>query len=192
MAKLYFRYSSMNAGKSIDLIKTNFNYNERGQNTLVLTSDLDNRYDKNQITSRIGLSTPAFSMKDDDDILSLFKKQNNDNIISCVLVDEVQFFTKKQIYQLSDIVDYYEVPVICYGLRSDFLMESFNGSKYLLTICDSIEELKCVCWCGKKATTNARLVNGKIAKSGEQIHIGGNESYISLCRKHYKEGKISN
>ena len=191
MAKLYFRYSAMNAGKSLDLLKTAFNYEERGQNVLILTSSLDNRYGKNKIKSRVGLEKEAISIDDNSDIISIFKNEVLNKSIDCVLCDEVQFFKKHHITQLTEIVDDYNTPVICYGLRSDFRIEPFEGSIYLMAVADTIEELKTVCWCGKKATINARVVDGKITTTGEQVQIGGNESYISLCRKHFKDGKIS-
>jgi len=191
MAKLYFRYSAMNAGKSLDLLKTAFNYEERGQNVLIFTSGIDVRYGKNKIKSRVGLEKEAISIDDDTDIVSIFINKHLLNQIDCVLVDESQFLSKKHIYQLTEIVDMYNTPVICYGLRSDFRIEPFEGSTYLMAIADSIEELKTICWCGKKATVNARLINGKITTSGEQVQLGGNESYTSLCRKHFKERKVS-
>jgi thymidine kinase len=188
MAKLFFRYSAMNAGKSLDLLKTCFNYEERDQNVLLLTSALDNRYGINKIKSRIGIERDAISICDDTNIIDVFK--NSDKKIDCILCDEVQFFKKHHIFELSDIVDNYDIPVICYGLRSDYKLEAFEGSIYLMVIADEIEELKTICHCGKKATVNARIVNGKIITDGEQIIIGGNESYISLCRKCFKLNKI--
>ena len=187
MAKLYFRYGAMNSGKSIDILKVAFNYEERGQSVLILTSGLDNRYGLNKVKSRVGIERDAYGVREDENILDSFDYNDYD----CVLVDEAQFFTKEQIFQLSDIVDTFNIPVICYGLRADFQNEPFPGSKYLMAISDKIEELKTVCWCGKKATVNARIVNNKIVYDGEQVQIGGNESYVSVCRKHFKEGKFS-
>lgn len=189
MAKLYFRYSAMNAGKTLDLLKTAYNYEERGQNVLIFTSSLDNRYGEKKVKSRVGIEKEAIPVDENTDILEIFENQEKE--ISCVLCDEVQFFKKKHIKQLTEIVDKHQTPVICYGLRSDFRLEPFEGSIYLMAIADTIEELKTICWCGKKATVNARIVDGKITTVGEQIQIGGNESYISLCRKHFKQGKIS-
>lgn len=194
MAKLYFRYGAMGSGKSIDLLKVSYNYKERGKKTLILTSSLDNRYKIGKIKSRIGLEEAAICVSNNDSILEIFKSNCFDDQsinIDCVLIDEVQFFNENQISELSDIVDIYNIPVIAYGLRSDFKQELFTGSKALLSICDVIENIPVICWCGRKATTNARIFNGNIIKEGEQIQIGGNESYISLCRKHYKENKIS-
>ena len=186
MASLYFRYSVMNSGKSLDLLKTAFNYEEKQRKILLLTSSLDDRYGHNKIKSRIGIEKSAIGIKKSDNIYKKFNFSEYD----CVLVDEVQFFTKEQIFQLSDIVDNYNIPVICYGLRADFKQEPFEGSKYLMAIADKIEELKTICFCGEKATVNARVINNKIVYDGEQIQIGGNESYIPVCRKHFKEGKF--
>lgn len=185
MAKLYFRYGAMGSGKSIDLLKVAYNYEERGQKVLILTSGIDDRYGVGKVKSRIGIEKEAIIIKEDTNIFNLVIDK-----VDCVLVDEVQFLTKDQIYQLSDIVDYLNIPVITYGLKSDFMLEPFLASKYLMVLADVIEEIPTVCWCGKRANVNARIVNGKIVKEGEQIQVGGNESYISLCRKHYKEGKI--
>lgn len=190
MSSLYFRYGAMNSGKSIDILKVAFNYEERGQHVLILTSGLDNRYGLNKIKSRVGIEREAFGVNTEENIKDLFKKNNDIKSIDCVLVDEVQFFTKEQIYQLSDIVDDYNIPVICYGLRSDFKNEPFSASSYLMAIADKIEELKTICFCGNKATVNARIIDDKIVHNGEQIQIGGNESYVSVCRKHFKEGKF--
>jgi len=187
MAKLYFRYGAMGSGKTIDLLKTSYNYKERGQKTLILTSIIDNRYGSNKIKSRIGIEETAVSVSSTDSILDIFKSYSD---INCVLVDEVQFMNKKQILELSEIVDCYDIPVIAYGLKSDFKQELFPGSAALLSICDCIENIPVICWCGKKATVNARISDNKVIYNGEQILIGGNDQYISLCRKHWKEGKI--
>jgi thymidine kinase len=195
MAKLYFRYGAMGSGKTIDLLKVSFNYKERGQKTLILTSSIDNRYGIGKIKSRIGIEEPAICISNADSILTIFKlnciDENNSININCILVDEVQFFNEKQILELSDIVDNYNIPVIAYGLKSDFKQELFPGSKALLSICDVIENIPAICWCGKKATVNARILDNKIVYDGNQILVGGNEQYISLCRKHWKEGKIN-
>ena len=186
MAKLFFRYSTMNAGKSAHLLLTNYNYFENNKKTLCFTSGKDDRYGKSKITSRIGLSTDAISIYDDINIYDIVK---NENDISCVLVDEVQFFTSEQIFQLSDIVDFLDIPVICYGLRSDYKMNNFAGSTQLMSICDSIEEIKTICFSckTKKAIINARFSDGKLVTEGEQIMIGGNDNYNPLCRKCYKK-----
>ena len=187
MAKLYFRYGAMSSGKSIELLRVNYNYNENSKKTICLTSDKDNRYGKSVIASRIGASTEAITYENKN-LFDLVKKTTN---VSCVLVDESQFLTKEQVYQLSDIVDILNIPVICYGLRSDFKMSIFEGSKYLMIMADSIEEIKTICSeCkNKKAIVNARFENGKIVTEGEQVKIGGNESYKPLCRICFKKLK---
>lgn len=186
MAKLYFRYSTMNAGKSIDLLRCSYNYTENNKKTLCFTSGKDNRYGKDKIKSRIGISIDAISIYDDTNIYNIVKEQID---IACVFIDEVQFLKKEHIFQLSDIVDELNIPVICYGLRSDFMLEIFEGSKYLMSLSDQIEEIKTICFeCkSKKAIVNARIVNNKIVTQGEQVQIGGNESYKPLCRKCYKK-----
>lgn len=191
MAKLYFKYGTMGSGKSLELLRVAYNYIERKQNVLLLTSALDNRDNINdKIKSRLGSEMSALSINDNTNILNIFLKENLKNKINCVLVDESQFLKKYHIKQLSDIVDIYDISVVCYGLKSDYKLQSFEGSSYLMTIADNIEEIKSICWCGKKSTVNARIKDNKIIKEGEQIQIGGNESYISLCRKHYKENKL--
>ena len=190
MAKLYFRYSSMNAGKSLQLLSVAFNYKERSKNVLIFTSDKDNRYGKKVVKSRIGLKSDAIPISEDMNISDYISDNHTNEKIDCILVDEAQFLTKEQVIQLSDLVDFENIPVICYGLRTDFQLEAFLGSIYLLTFADEINEIKTVCHCGKKATTNCRVKNGVVVDKGEQISIGGNESYVPLCRKCFKEGKI--
>jgi len=187
MAKLYFRYSTMNAGKSIDLLRCNHNYIENGKKTICFTSSKDDRYGKGKITSRVGISTDATPIDDSDDIFELVKEMKD---ISCVFVDESQFLSKKQIFQLSDVVDVLNIPVICYGLRSDFRMNPFSGSKYLMAIADTVEEIRTICSVckDKKAIVNVRVnEDGKVLLDGEQIKIGGNETYKPMCRKCYKK-----
>jgi thymidine kinase len=186
VAKLYFRYGSMSCGKSLDLLKTRFDYIERGKNVLVFTSGKDDRFGINVVKSRIGLETEAIGISDSFDIYEyvndLSEKPN------CILCDEVQFFSKKQIYQLSDIVDILNIPVIAYGLRSDFKLEPFEGSTYMLILSDEITEMKTLCYnCEKKAILNIKYVNGKIESIGEQVDIGGNDKYTTMCRKCYKK-----
>jgi len=185
MAKLYFRYGAMGSGKTIDLLKVAHNYEERGQKILIFTSNIDDRYGKGKVKSRIGIEKDAIIIKEDDNILDMVS-----NDINCILIDEVQFLTKKQIFQISDIVDFLNIPVICYGLRSDFKLEPFESSKYLMVLADEIQEIPTICWCGKKANVNSRIVNGKISIEGEQVLIG-DTNYVSLCRKHFKERKIN-
>lgn len=188
MAKLYFRYSSMAAGKSLDLLKVAYNYEERGQQVFLFTSMLDNRFGKGIIRSRTGLEKKAVGIDETFDIFKFIKKIKNKP--NCILVDETQFLKKSHVIQLADIVDKLDIPVICYGIRSDYRSEPFEGSSYLMALADTIEEIKTICHCGKKATMNMRVVNGKAVYKGEQIIIGGNETYSAVCRKHFKEGKF--
>ena len=185
MAKLYFRYGSMGSGKSIDLLKVAYNYRERNLNVKIYTARIDDRYDIGKITTRIGLSSDADVFDKNTNFYREVKKIENKP--DCILIDEAQFISKKQAMQLSDIVDYFKIPVICYGLRSDFRMEFFTGSGPLMEIADKIEEIKTICECGAKATTNMRLINGVPTMSGEQVYIGGNDSYKALCRKCHKK-----
>jgi thymidine kinase len=187
MAKLYFYYSAMNAGKSTVLLQSSHNYNERGMDTLLFTPAIDTRYGEGMISSRIGLSSKALPFDGKFNLYDHANKQLTQNPnIKCILVDEAQFLSKAQVGQLTEIVDKLNVPVLAYGLRSDFLGEPFEGSKYLLVWADNLVEIKTVCHCGKKAMMNARVdETGKIVKTGEQIQIGGNESYVAMCRKHF-------
>lgn len=183
MAKLYFYYSAMNAGKSTTLLQANYNYQERGMKTLLFTSSLDNRYEVGTVTSRIGISSPAITFGSSFDF---FEYVNENKDISCVLVDEAQFLTKWQVYSLAKVVDELNIPVLTYGLRSDFQGNPFEGSLHLLTLADELIEVKTMCFCGRKATMNARInKDGEKITSGDQIEIGGDDRYVSLCRKHY-------
>jgi len=190
MAKLYFRYSAMNAGKTTQLIQVRHNYQERGQNVLVLKSSIDNRDGAGVVKSRIGIECPAILLNSDTNILEVVKQNLKKDKIDCLLIDEAQFLSKAQVLQLCSVVDELNIPCMAYGLRSDFKGNLFPGSDALISLSDSIEELKTICWCGKKAIMNTRLMDGKAVFEGEQIQIGGNESYISLCRKHWREGKV--
>ncbi len=190
MAQLYYRYSTMNAGKSIELIKVAYNYEERGKNVLTLIPSVDNRYGKGVITSRIGVQRDARIVSDSTDILELFIKEDNRKSIDCVLVDECQFLKKHHVLELAEVVDSFNVPVLAYGLKNDFRNEMFEGSYYMLIYADKIEEIKTICWCGRKATMVARLVDGEMVKQGQQIVVGGNDMYVSLCRRHYNEGRV--
>jgi len=187
MAKLYFRYSTMGAGKSLDLLKTAHNYEERNKKVFLLTSDLDNRFGKKKIASRIGISRDANTFNNKSNLYEMVV--SNGEKLSCILIDEAQFLTKEQVWQLTDIVDYLGINVIVYGLRSDYLGEPFEGSIYLMTLADKIEELKTICEFGDKASINMRLLNGEPVFEGEQVQIGGNESYLPVCRKHFKKLK---
>lgn len=190
MAQLYYRYSTMNAGKSIELIKVAYNYEERGKRVLVLIPAVDDRYGKGMVSSRIGVSREAIIINDETNILRLFMEENTKVKIDCVLLDECQFLKKHHVQELVEIVDSCDTPVLAYGLKNDFRNELFEGSYYMLVYADKIEEIKTICWCGRKATMVARIVDNKFVKTGEQIVIGGNEMYVSLCRKHYNDGRI--
>lgn len=171
-------------GKSIDLLKVAFNYEERDYKVILFTAEIDDRYEKGKITTRIGISKDAYMFNNNTNLYNFCLSLNY--VPACILVDEAQFLSKEHVNQLSNLVDYLDIPVICYGLRSDFKNELFEGSKALLNISDKIEELKTICKCGKKATCNMRILNGKIATSGNQVLIGDLE-YKSVCRKCYKE-----
>ncbi|MCL1809316.1 MAG: thymidine kinase [Clostridiales bacterium] len=190
MAQLYFRYSTMNAGKSIEIIKVAHNYEERDKRVLTLVPGIDDRHGPGLITSRIGIQIEATVVNDETNILDLFMRENAKRKISCVLVDECQFLKKHHVEELVEIVDSCDVPVLAYGLKNDFRNELFEGSYYMLIFADKIEEIKTICWCGRKATMVARVVDGKFVKQGKQIVVGGNEMYVSLCRKHYHDGRL--
>lgn len=187
MANLYFRYSTMASGKSLDLLKTAYNYEEREKRVTLLTSSLDDRFGKNKIASRVGISRDAILFNSNTDILSLINENYLDS--DCVLVDEAQFLTKEQVWQLTDIVDSLNIDVIAYGLRSDFKGEPFEGSIYLMTLSDEIEELKTVCKYGDRASMNMRIQNGLPVFDGDKVLIGGNDSYLPVCRSYYKKMK---
>jgi thymidine kinase len=188
MAKLYFYYSSMNAGKSTALLQSSYNYRERGMNTLVLAPQLDDRFGKGKVTSRIGIETDAKTFVPDDDLLALVEARNKRSQLHCVLIDEAQFLTKEQVFQLGEVTDKMNIPVLAYGLRTDFQGEPFEGSKYLLAWSDNLKEHKAICDCGSKATMVVRFDEGGNAiTEGSQIEIGGNDRYVSMCRKHFKE-----
>ena len=180
----------MNAGKSIELIKVAYNYEERGKNVLTLIPAIDNRFGMGVITSRIGIQRAARTIADDTNILDLFIRENEKKLIDCILIDECQFLKKHHVLELAEIVDSFGVPVLAYGLKNDFRNEMFEGSYYMLIYADKIEEIKTICWCGRKATMVARTVDGKIAKEGQQIVVGGNDMYVSLCRMHYNDGRL--
>lgn len=193
MAKLYFSYSTMNAGKSTVLLQASHNYGERGMKTMLFTAELDNRSKVGNISSRIGLSEKASTFNNDDNLFSSVEERLSTDKISCVFVDEAQFLTDKQVWELSDVVEILKVPVMCFGLRTDFQGKLFEGSSTLLAISDELKEIKTICHCGKKANMVVRVdSNGKVLKEGAQIEIGGNEKYISLCRKHWKNEMENN
>ncbi|EYU16120.1 thymidine kinase [Photorhabdus aegyptia] len=188
MAQLYFYYSAMNAGKSTSLLQSSYNYNERGMRTLVFTAEIDTRFEKGKVKSRIGLSADALLFSQQTDIGELIRNENNQAKVHCVLIDECHFLTKVQIEQLCKVTDYDDIPVLCYGLRTDFRGELFSGSQYLLAWADKLVELKTICHCGRKANRTLRLDSeGVVICDGEQVDIGGNEKYVSVCRKHYMD-----
>ena len=193
MAKLYFSYSTMNAGKSTVLLQASHNYGERGMKTMLFTAELDTRSKVGNISSRIGLSEKASTFNNDDNLFSSVEERLITDKISCVFVDEAQFLTEKQVWELSDVVEILNIPVMCFGLRTDFQGKLFEGSSSLLAIADELKEIKTICHCGKKANMVVRVdSNGKVLKEGAQIEIGGNEKYISLCRKHWKNEMENN
>ncbi|WP_415234810.1 thymidine kinase [Sneathiella sp.] len=188
MAKLYFYYSTMNAGKSTTLLQSSFNYEERGMQTLLLTAAFDDRYGQGKITSRIGLEAEASLFSDDTDLLELVTNTLKDRQIDCVMVDESQFLSRDQVFQLSEIADQLKIPVLCYGLRTDFQGNLFEGSRHLLAWADELKELKTICFCGSKATMVIRVdENGDPIREGAQKEVGGNDRYVALCRKHFKQ-----
>jgi len=188
MAKLYFYYSSMNAGKSTALLQSSYNYKERGMNTLVLAPEFDDRYGVGTVKSRIGLESDATTFNTADDLYEIASVVNEEDRIHCILIDEAQFLTKEQVFQLGEVTDVLNIPVLAYGLRTDFQGEPFEGSKYLLAWSDNLKELKAICHCGTKATMVIRLdPDGNAVTLGSQVEIGGNDRYVSMCRKHFKE-----
>lgn len=189
MAKLYFYFSAMNAGKSTLLLQSSHNYRERGMQTLLFTAAIDTRHQPGTINSRIGLSEQAFAFHAQDNLYDWVKEQEKP--YACVLVDEAQFLTKDQVYQLTEITDQLNIPVLTYGLRTDFKGELFAGSQYLLAWADELVEIKTICHCGRKATMLLRLNDQKeVVSEGDQILIGGNDTYVSTCRKHFKRREL--
>ena len=188
MAKLYFYYASMNAGKSTTLLQADFNYRERGMETMLWTAALDDRYGQGAVTSRIGLQAEAHRFDPETDLLTDIKGEHAKRPLSCVLVDEAQFLSREQVIQLADVADRLGIPVLCYGLRTDFQAQLFPGSAALLGLADSLVELKAVCECGRKSTMNLRVdESGNAVREGAQTEVGGNDRYVALCRKHYWE-----
>lgn len=185
MAKLYYYYGAMNSSKTANALMTHFNYEEVGQKALLCKTETDSRDGVRKIRSRIGLEMECV-------LLHELQEMDEEEIRSydCIIVDEVQFATAEQIDFLSDIVDFMDVPVVCYGLRADFQNKLFSGSERLITIADCIQEIKTVCWCGRKATSNARYNEDGIIRDGEQVVLGANDQYVALCRKHFKLGML--
>ncbi|MEL7527262.1 MAG: thymidine kinase [Pseudomonadota bacterium] len=192
MAKLYFNYSSMNAGKSTVLLQAAYNYEERGMNALLMIAAFDDRGGKGRIASRIGLAADADIFTADDNVFQHVEQTHAKTPVDAVLVDEAQFLTEEQVWQLANLADQLGIPVMCFGLRTDFQGKLFPGSAALLAIADNLKEIKTICWCGRKATMVARLDgNGRIVEEGEQVVIGGNETYVSLCRKHWSRRELA-
>jgi len=191
MAKLYFNYSSMNAGKSTMTLQANHNYTERGMNAQLYTSELDTRFGNDEITSRIGLKKKSNIFTTETDIYSDILNKNNEVLVDCLLIDEAQFLTKEQVAQLGMIVDKLDIPVLAFGIRTDFQGNLFEGSKYLLAWADNLKEIKTVCHCGRKATMVLRINDkGQVIEDGMQIEIGGEDKYVSVCRKHFFEKNV--
>jgi thymidine kinase len=188
MAKLYFYYAAMNAGKSTTLLQADFNYRERGMETMLWTAALDDRSVIGTIGSRIALSAPAHAFDEDVDLFDAIGEELKKREIHCILVDEAQFLTQRHVLELCEVADRLRIPVLCYGLRTDFQAKLFPGSAALLALADSLIELKAVCECGRKATMNLRVdEDGLAVADGQQTEIGGNDRYIALCRRHFME-----
>ena len=184
MAQLFFHYGAMNSGKSIEILKVAHNYEEQGKSVILMTSGVDTRDGVGMISSRIGLQREAVAVFDETNLFELVKKLNPNT--ACILIDEAQFLKKHHILEASQLVDTLHIPVIAFGLKNDFKNELFEGSKYLLLYADKIEEMKTICWfCKKKAVMNLRVHDGKPVYEGQQLQIGGNESYYPVCRRHY-------
>jgi len=189
LAKVYFRYAAMNAGKSTQLLQVRHNYHERHQRTLLLKPHLDNREGEDVIAPRIGAITAKVDalVYSDTNLWTLVDQDTQaKGRLDCVLVDESQFLSPEQVMHLCEVADFFDIPVMCYGLRADFRAQLFPGSAALMALADDIEELKTICWCGRKATINARLLDGHVLREGPQVLIGGNETYTALCRKHWQ------
>lgn len=186
---MYFYYSTMNAGKSTILLQSSYNYRERGMRTLVFAPEIDDRFGAGVVSSRIGLQSEAIAFSISENLFRRIQQEHEKQKVDCVLVDEAQFLTKKQVRQLGDVCDDLGIPVLAYGLRTDFQGNLFEGSQYLMAWADNLNEIKTICHCGRKATMVLRIDStGKPVREGEQIQIGGNERYVTVCRKHFKQG----
>jgi thymidine kinase len=191
MAKFYFRYGVMGAGKSIEILKIQYSYKESGMNVMLLKPSIDTRDGENTLRSRMGIHSPVICFDSSCDVFNLVENSIREYAdIACVLIDEAQFMTPEQVEQIARVADDLDIPVITMGLLTDFKSKLFEGSKRLIELADSIEEIKTICWCGKKARYNARIIDGEVIKTGEQIQIGGNESYTRLCREHYMKSEL--
>jgi thymidine kinase len=190
MAKLYFYYSSMNAGKSTTLLQADFNYRERGMETMLWTAALDDRFGQGYITSRIGLKADAYKFSPETDLGAEIDAEHAKRPLACIMVDEAQFLSREQVLQLGRMVDETKIPVLCYGLRTDFQGELFPGSAALLGLADNLIEIKAVCHCGRKSSMNLRVdADGNAVKEGAQTEVGGNDRYVALCRRHFMEAQ---
>jgi thymidine kinase len=188
MAQLYFYYSSMNAGKSTHLLQSSYNYQERNLNTAIYTAKIDDRFAHGKVASRLGIDADAFLFDDNKNLLSEIEQMHTDKKLDCVLIDEAQFLTTEHVKQLTDVVDVLNIPVLAYGIRTDFLGQTFSGSAALLAWADKLIELKTICHCGRKANFVIRQdANGVAVKDGAQVEVGGNERYEPLCRAHFKQ-----
>lgn len=187
MAKLYFTYAAMNAGKSTALLQSAFNYVERGMRVLLFTASIDDRNAKGTISSRLGMSEDAILFDSQANMAEIIRREHANKSVSCVFIDEAQFLTKKHVFQLATIADE-NIPVMCYGLRTDFQGHLFEGSHWLMALADVLREMKSICHCGRKATMNLRInAKGDVVREGDTVEIGGNEKYIPLCRYHFFE-----
>jgi thymidine kinase len=188
MSKVYFYYSAMNAGKSTVLLQSSYNYRERGMRTLLFMPAMDTRSGQGRIESRIGLGSDAIALRAGDDLLGIVSAAHAENAVACVLVDEAQFLAREQVRQVTDIADSLRIPVLCYGIRTDFQGRLFPGSAELLAVADNLIELKTICHCGRKATMNLRIgADGNAITVGAQVEIGGNDRYVAMCRRHFKQ-----
>ncbi len=188
MAKLYFHYATMNAGKSTMLLQASYNYRERGMRTAIFIAALDDRAGKGQVASRIGLSSEAIPFGPTDDLFAAIETMHREEPVTCVFVDEAQFLSSEQVWQLARVCDHVGIPVMAYGLRTDFQGKLFPGSLELLAIADELREVRTICFCGRKATMVVRLdTDGNLVRQGAQVEVGGNEKYVSLCRRHWDE-----
>ncbi len=189
MASLHYKFAAMNSGKSTQLIQAHFNYCERGMTPYAMTPAIDDRFGVGVITARVGLELKVDVFTASSDLYRIVELRNTQQRVDVFIVDEAQFLSREQVYQLARIVDELNIPVIAYGLKSDFRGELFEGSYHLLCLADKVEELKSICWCGNKAHMNARVAgSGEVLRDGAQVEIGGHDKYVSLCRKHYLQG----
>lgn len=192
MSSLHFHYSTMNAGKSALLLKDNHNYLERGMKTLVLKPSIDTREGEAVVRSRMGQETPCILFSPEEDLYTFIGDLSIENPkVMCVFIDEVQFLTKEQVIQLTEVVDLLDIPVMTYGLRTDFQGNLFEGSSMLFARANRLVEIRTICWCGKRANMVLRLdENGEVVREGKQVEVGGNDTYVSVCRYHHRIGKI--